>query len=298
MKKTISLILSLLLLMGMFAVQASAADVIIQPDVFNSITEEEETGLGVAFLYTMNMQDTAIAEGTNRAFKSATVTVDGVDYAVVKMGAVVTNSKDTGVDPNAMVIENVTGDKMCNVEAKKLWDWDESTCSFAVRIIEIPEIANKVQVYARPYFVYEDASGEETTVYGDIANKSYFSGWCDSQPAVELPAIGTDIDVTKMKNRIRVSEATIVDRTVSLTFRNYTTNWITEETDYVRYTCYDASGTILDADPNSTAKYGVIYIGCIDTKKNKIKTFTFDVPDATAKVALTYSKITYWTEWA
>ena len=41
-----------------------------------------------------------------------------------------------------------------------------------------------------------------------------------------------------------------------------------------------------------------IYIGCIDTKKNKIKSFTFEIPDETVKVKLQSSSITYWTEWS
>lgn len=111
-----------------------------------------------------------------------------------------------------------------------------------------------------------------------------------------LPAIGSDIDVTKKKNRIRVSAALATlneDGTyhVTLTFRNYTSNWITEETDYVVYTCYDATDTVVQTGTN-------IYIGCIDTKKNPMKTFEFDVPATTAEVKLTSSKIVYWTEWA
>ncbi len=286
MKKTISLLLSLLMLAALF-VPVSAADTVMSSEVLNSITEEEETGLGLAFLYTMNVQDLTIVG--NRTFQSGKVTVDLESYNLVKMGAIVTNQAETGVDPNAMVIENVTGDRLKDVEAKKLFGWDDTQVQFAVRIINIPTTANKTLVYARPYYIYEDASGAQVTVYGAITSKNYYSGWCDANP-VELPAVGTDIDVTKQKNRIRVYEASIVDRTVTLTFRNYTSNWITEETNYVKYTCYDAEGNSLEV--------GTIYIGVIDTKKNKTKSFTFDVPDATAKVALTSSSIVYWTEWS
>ena len=110
-----------------------------------------------------------------------------------------------------------------------------------------------------------------------------------------LPAVGTDIDLEKKKDRIRVSAAYATlnaDGTfdVELKFKNYTANWITEETDYVQCTYYDADGTKL--------KTGTIYIGCIDTKKNKEKTFTFTVPANTALVKFTKSRVTYWTEWA
>lgn len=287
MKKLISLLLAVVLVATLCVpFTVSAADEVISSEVLNSITEEDETGLGLAFLYTMNMENIAIYG--NRSFDSAYVG----DQKVVKLGAIVSNQEETGTDPEAMIIANATGQKLLNVEATKLWGWDETGLSYAVRITKIPEKNKKTQIYARPYYILEDG----TVVYGNIANKSYYSGWCDANP-VELPAIGSGIDVKyKTSNpdkckRIRVEDAAIVDRTVTLTFKNYTTNWITEETDYVKYRCYDAN--------NQKITDGTIYIGCIDTKKNKIKSFTFDVPDNTAKVSiLTTTKITYWTEWS
>ena len=114
-------------------------------------------------------------------------------------------------------------------------------------------------------------------------------------PDVTLPAIGSDIDVSNPKNRIRVSAASAAynaDGTigVTLTFKNYST-WITEETDYVLYTCYDKDGNVVQ---NATK----LSIGCIDTKKHPQRTFTFTVPAATAEVRITRSKIVYWTEWS
>lgn len=111
-----------------------------------------------------------------------------------------------------------------------------------------------------------------------------------------LPAVGTDIDTKNPKGRIKVSAATYEKNadgtfTVSLTFTNYTSNWITEETDWVMYTCYGADGAVVQ-------KATKMYIGCIDTKGNKEKTFTFTVPAGTAEVKLTDSKIVYWTEWS
>ena len=388
MKKLLSLLAVLALLVSM-VMPVSAANTVIEPEVLNQVTdgEDPEVGLGVAFLYTMNMNDVAIIG--NRTFNGAYV--DGVK--VIELGAVVSNQEDAA-NAESMVLENVTGLKMLKVEGKKLWDgWTNTRLQYAVRITNIPEERRKTQIYSRPYYILEGGA----VVYGDITNKSYFSGWCDANPVelpavgtpvdaadaearvtvskaeivdrtvtlslinnatkwtigegssvtyacydkngevleetslqigsmdaeeeksftfdvpdntalvafaeanitykviVTLPAIGSDIDVTKKKNRIRVSAASIVGETeknltVSLTFKNYTTNWITEETDYVKYTAYDING--------KAVKSGTIYIGVIDTKKNKEKTFTFDVPATTAQVKLTSSKIVYWTEWA
>lgn len=115
-------------------------------------------------------------------------------------------------------------------------------------------------------------------------------------PFIALPEIGSDIDVTKKKNRIRVSAVAAWYNDngsigVSLTFKNYSTNWITEETDYVEYTCYDKNGNVVQ-------KATRLLIGVIDTKKHPVKEFTFDVPATTAEVRITKSKIVYWTEWS
>ena len=113
-------------------------------------------------------------------------------------------------------------------------------------------------------------------------------------PDIIMPEIGSDIDVTKKKNRIRVSatEASFnEDGTIHVkwTFKNYTSNWITEETDYIKYGYYK----------DGTRKgLATLYIGVIDTKKNPVKTFEFDVPAYTTEVRITSSKIVYWTEWA
>ena len=113
---------------------------------------------------------------------------------------------------------------------------------------------------------------------------------------IVLPAVGTDIDVVNNKNRIHISAAIAwlnEDGTigVQLTFKNSSANWITEETDYVEYTCYDKHGNVLLQNER-------IMIGSIDTKTNKEKSYTFDVSADTAEVKLTNSKIVYWTEWA
>lgn len=117
-----------------------------------------------------------------------------------------------------------------------------------------------------------------------------------SGPYIVLPEIGSDIDVTKKKNRIRVSAVAAWYNDdgsigVSLTFKNYTTNWITEETDYVEYTCYDTNGNVVQ-------KATKIMIGVIDTKKHPVKEYSFNVPANTAEVRITRSKIVYWTEWS
>ncbi len=293
MKKTVALLLAVMMLLTM-PLLVSAEATVIDPEVLNSITADEETGTGLAFLYNVNATGVAVNGRNEFLNNNAKVQYNGAEAKLVAMGAVVTNNAAIGTgtgEQGGLVRENANESTVLDINARVLYALDETTCTFAVRIIHI-EGNEKRAIYARPYFVVE-VNGVQETVYGEVTQKSHFSVWCDNQPAVKLPAAGnkqTDIDVTNKKGRIYVEDATIVDRTVTLTFKNYTTNWITEETDYVIYTAYDATGKALQTD--------YIYIGCIDTKKNKVKSFTFDVPDATAEVKLTGSKIVYWTEWS
>ena len=157
-----------------------------------------------------------------------------------------------------------------------------------------------IQQYVAGWSVTIDPVGADMNGDGDVNVRDiailqqYVAGW-EIVPKITLPAVGTDIDVTKKKDRIRVSAASAVyasdgTLTVSLTFKNHTTKWITEETDWVEYTCYDANNTALVTK--------TIYIGCIDTKKKPVREYTFNVPANTAEVRITNSKITYWTEWS
>lgn len=128
-----------------------------------------------------------------------------------------------------------------------------------------------------------------------IVLQKLLANW-EVPPYITLPAIGSDIDVTKKRDRIHVSAASAViaengNIEVSLTFKNNTRNWITEETNSVEYTCYGANGAVVQ-------KATKIHIGCIDTKINPVKTFKFEVPATTAEIKLTKSDIVYWTEWA
>lgn len=388
------------------AEEVAPAQEVFAYDVLHSITVEETTGSGVAFLFEMNVRGAAVNARNEFVNTNAVATVGGVDYSVVSMGAVVTNQAAYIANIDNLTREDVNDDQtVLDIPAKYMFAIGEDTCSFAARIIHIPELAYGIGIACRPYCVLKDAEGNEMTLYGgsDICtyNMVYYQNaeeeipvWdvavdnvddrlsasvtaeyaaiCpttyregfkvaltlenvsanaatsagdsvtyaikdaegnelatetvavgaltpgDSKvvefyapinaaiieqvdaalnyvPAITLPEIGSDIDVTKKKNRIRVSAASASfneDGTiaVSLTFQNYTTNWITEETNYVNYTYYDASGTGIKTE--------TLYIGCIDTKKNKVKTFTFNVPANAASVKITSSKIVYWTEWA
>ena len=406
--KLLALLLTLALLVSVPVVafaEGEVADLFpASADILNSITTEETTGNGLAFLFEMNVRGAAV-NGNKAVLTNAVATVDGKDYAVTAMGAVMVNQA-----ADIANIDNITRDKadgkyILDINAAKLCYVEEDSCSFAVRIIRLPDEVKGFAIAARPYvvlkngdeeitlygnddiatynqvlygeeieptpvwnadvpkpddkleisvdnaeyvayettnykeafkitatlenvsanaktsegdtitYVCKDAEGNElgniTVVVNEIAagdtleNVEFYApvGTATIEaaelnlnyvPDIIMPDIGSDIDVSKKKNRIRISAAEASfneDGTIHVkwTFKNYTSNWITEETDYIKYAYYKG---------NTRKGLVTLYIGVIDTKKHPVKTFEFDVPAYTTKVAITSSVITYWTEWA
>lgn len=111
---------------------------------------------------------------------------------------------------------------------------------------------------------------------------------------VTLPAVGTDVDG---RGRIKISAMDLKDGVLTITIRNYTdeqkTQWITEETDYVTYACYDKDGKALKGDDEV---FGYLYLGCLENGEET--SFSVALPKGTTTVALTGAKISYWTPWS
>ncbi|MBQ3202322.1 MAG: hypothetical protein IJB36_01610 [Clostridia bacterium] len=410
-KRIVALLMTLALLacvpVAVSAEETASEQVFVQVEENHSITTEEETGNGLAFLFRLNVKGAAVNSYNEFVNDNAVTTINGEEYRVVAMGAVMTNQAEYIAQIDTLTREDKNEERtILDVSCRYMFEVAEDTCAFAVRIIRVHDEVKGFAVAARPYCVVKDAEGNESTIYGDsdIAtyNQVYYANVPEETPVLDLsaldnvddkiaasasaeyvayapttyresfkvsltlnnvsanaktsvgdyvtysckdaegnvlgsekvavdalnpgesktvefyapmgtaaieaveskltyvpvitlPAIGSDIDVTKKKNRIRVSAASASfneDGTihVELTFKNYTSNWITEETDYVKYTYYNAAGTKIDT--------GTIYIGVIDTKKHPVKTFAFDLPATAASVKITSSRITYWTEWA
>lgn len=112
---------------------------------------------GLAFFFTANVSDAQTQNGYEYVANSASVTpfVDGESYRVVRMGAVISN-----------------GVSSVDIQAKYLWEATANECSFAIRLINIPDNQLDRVITARPYYVYE-VNGEEIVVYGDTVSKSY-----------------------------------------------------------------------------------------------------------------------------
>ena len=110
---------------------------------------------------------------------------------------------------------------------------------------------------------------------------------------VELPAVGYDVDG---RGRIKVSAVSLNKGVMSLSLRNYTdeqkSKWITEETNYVTYACYDSNGNELKG---KNQNFGYLYIGCLEA--GDVIDFDVTLPTGTTKVVITGAKIVYWTPW-
>lgn len=113
----------------------------------NSVSENVS---GLAFRFDVSVvgmkmnRTTAIYDGA---------TID--DYKLIKMGAIVTNRVDT-----------------IDIPCVYLWELKSDSCSFAVRLIDIPTDKYDVAITATPYVVLE-IDGVATTIYGEAYTASY-----------------------------------------------------------------------------------------------------------------------------
>ncbi len=137
----------------------------------NSIKENAD-GIGLAFKFDIKASNGRKNYSNEYVSKSAKITLDEVQYDVVRMGAVMTNNASVGQSSSTFNLEAVDGGKTINVEGKYLAGLTSDTVSFAVRILDIPERHQGTEIYARPYYVYVE-NGQEIVVYGDIKSNTY-----------------------------------------------------------------------------------------------------------------------------
>jgi len=113
----------------------------------NSISEDVS---GLAFKFTIRVEGMTV-NGTTAVYDNATVG----GYKLISMGAIVTN-----------------GTSSVDIPAVYLFGLDESTATYAVRIINIPAEHYDDTLTATPYWVTE-IDGVETTIYGEAQANSY-----------------------------------------------------------------------------------------------------------------------------
>ncbi|MBQ4333059.1 MAG: DUF4886 domain-containing protein [Clostridia bacterium] len=126
---------------------------------------------------------------------------DGVAYPLVRMGAVVTNSAAVGKNNEAMTLDGVDGKRVIHIPATYLSEVEEDSVDFAVRVINIPASGTGTDIYARPYYVYEDAEGNEITVYGETKSDNY-NHVANPKAHIKILAIGNSFSVDAMRNHL------------------------------------------------------------------------------------------------
>ena len=124
---------------------------------------------GVSFRFFLEATGTKINPDRSYVAKSALVERynNGVQYKLIRVGAVMTNKKDMTLD-----LEHVDGNRVIDIKAGYLCKVTEDSLSFAVRIINIPTQGRNTLIQARPYYVYSDGQ-EEIVVYGETVGQTY-----------------------------------------------------------------------------------------------------------------------------
>ena len=133
--------------------------------------EMTEDLLGLAFRFTLDAQGVTMNADHVVDLSKATVIVDGVEYKLLAVGAIVTNDVEVGLRPVKMTRENLSGYTK-DVPAVYANDITEDGLKYAVRVTNIPWMHSESVVYARGYYVYE-CDGEEVVVYGAVCSANY-----------------------------------------------------------------------------------------------------------------------------
>ena len=168
-------LLCALLPLGAVATDTAASDLMLMTGVSRAETHRKlsdgSSVVALAFRYRINAKGVQYGPGRTTVTDNATVTFDGITYKLERFGAVMTNKAVIGDNPNAFKI-NESG--VTNIQAKYLFGCGSNYAEYVTRIVNVPEAQIDTLIYARPYFVYKNAEGDEVCAYGDIlsANSS------------------------------------------------------------------------------------------------------------------------------
>lgn len=125
---------------------------------------DTESGTGLAFKFDLSVS-VGLKNGNEVDYTDATIEYMGYTCKLVGMGSVMTN--DTNIGESDFTLADVNGYNVLDVPVVYLQEVGENFCSFAIRIIDIPESALDHIIYARPYYIIE-ANGEQIVIYGEM----------------------------------------------------------------------------------------------------------------------------------
>ena len=175
LQKLMALTLALTLLcallpMGAMATDTQASDVVTLMGVSRSEVHNKkgESTQVLALAFRFRIDTVGLAYGPKRATDTtnAKVTLNGATYSLVRFGAIMANKATIGEDPDVFVVENADDKNITNIEARYLFGVSRNYGEFVTRMVNIPVARQNTLIYARPYYVYKDADGNEVTAYG------------------------------------------------------------------------------------------------------------------------------------
>ena len=126
---------------------------------------DTDNGNGLAFRFELQAIGVKKVNGTRVNLSNATVDYLGKPCKLLGMGAVVTNNASIGT--TGLTLAAVNGVNVVDIPTVYVQEVTAESCAFATRVINIPDSARSVKVYARPYYVVE-WNGESITVYGAV----------------------------------------------------------------------------------------------------------------------------------
>lgn len=155
------------------------------------------TGLGLAFRFNLTASGGIKSSMNEYQESSAQVLIDDSNYAVIRMGAVMTNQSSVGQSNANFTLDSVTGSKVIDIPAVYLCGLEADSVSFAVRILDIPQAHIGTEIYARPYYVYNNG-GTEEIVYGDIQSNNYETA-SNPKASIKILSIGNSFSKDVME---------------------------------------------------------------------------------------------------
>ena len=150
----------------------------IRPVDIVDIVEGGQTSIstdvnGLAFKFSITATGASTDDGNKYVAGSASINPYGNNnaYALVAMGAVITNKADKATE-SLLNLNTVNGKNIINIEALYLLESADGSVSFATRVINIPDAKKDAAIYARCYYVFEK-DGETIVIYDDIVSQNY-----------------------------------------------------------------------------------------------------------------------------
>ena len=213
-----------------------------------SVKDASEASKGLAFRFDIAGIGAEVLNTNEYVAGSADVKLykDRDDlYKLVKAGAIVTNNMTVG--KGDMDLSSVDGKKTINIDAKYLCEVEADSFAYAVRILNIPEANLSTNIFARPYFVYEDEDGNEQVIYGNTKSENYAHA-ADPYASIKIMAIGNSFAQDAMQNHLYEVLEDAGYKEIILSFMyiggcSLDTHWANMNGDLAEYTYYYRDAT-------------------------------------------------------